>query len=642
MTELQHVGNANYPELYVDDKPELSFDDIVRKLENELLMSDGPPSIDGLVSGLDAVERKLRKGGLRETGNREALIENRYTRLATVIARVAAHPEVTITHNQLVDICRRKQQITYIFNASGYRNMKHLVELAAEASEEANQYRLKAVKAAVLLAFMGLEDVSDDQMQRALAQPPRVLLTLMLGWLNQRAILTEQGERNRTLLLQSGELIRDVEINDKEIPYIVNAYMYCTYACTPNKNEFKKHLNHLLKQRMTAAGLKVKPTQRVTVERPKMVVIHERFHHHHAMYRCYAPYIEALKGRFQLISVSEEEMITDQSAALFDQSIKWPPDKPSITKMAAVIQKLQPDIIYYPSLGMSHWTVMLSNLRLAPIQFMTLGHPATSQSTEIDYVFLPEIGDDPSGIFSERVLTGASVTMFAPHSELPEDLPPLPEPSNREVRIGINSKVMKLSYRLLNICARLDKESPIPITFIFFPGERFLFFDGLVAAIRARLPTAKVLPYIDYPRFISELSKCDLTLAAFPFGNTNSTVDTCLMGLPTVAHYGPEPSEQGDYSVLDMAGFDELLVTDTDEAYFAKAMSLIEDVAERKNVARGKSRNEIRQRLFEVEAKGANKIFSDVIWHVYLHHEAMIESGKRVFRYHQLLADSHD
>ena len=636
-----HEGTAGYPEDFEPELKDQSFDDIVRMMEADILMSGAPPSVDKLINALDELGKKCEKGGLRECNNQEAVVENRYTRLATVITHVAAHPEVTITHNQLVDICRRKQTIAYIFAASGYRNMKHLVEVAAERLDD-GAYRIKAVKAAVLLAFMGIEDVSPDQMQRALTQPPRVLLTLMLGWLNQRAILTEQGEQNRTLLLQAGELIKDVEINDREIPYIVNAYMYCTYASTPDKNHFKAHLNQLLKKRMIAAKITPQPVKRVTVERPKILVIHERFSDNHAMYRCYAPYIEALRERFFLVSVAEEAMITPASEALFDQSIKWPKDRPSIAKMAEVIQKQQPDLIYYPSLGMSHWTVMLSNLRLAPIQLLTLGHPATSQSTEIDYVFLPQIDDDPSQIFSERVLTGKSVTMFAAHSDLPADLPPLPSPSDREVRIGINSKVMKLSYRLLNICVRLEKESPIPISFVFFPGERFLFFDGLVAAIRARLPTAKVLPYIDYPRFISELSKCDISLAAFPFGNTNSTVDTCLMGLPTVAHYGPEPSAQGDYVVLDMAGFDKSLVADTDEAYFAKALSLIIDVAERKNASLGKSRDEIRQRLFEVEATGAKEVFSDVIWHVYRHHEAMIESGQRVFPYQQLLAGDHD
>lgn len=634
-------GTADYPELYKPKQPDLSFDDLVRQLEQELLMTEGTPSVDNLIEGLDAIQHQCSRGGLRETKNREALIENRYTRLATVIGHVATHPGVTITHNQLTDICRRKQQITYIFNASGYRNMKHLIELAAESGENGS-YRLKAVKAAVLLAFMGIEDVSSDQMQRALTQPPRVLFTLMLGWLNQRAVLTPQGENNRTLLLKSGELIKDVEISDKEIPYIVNAYMYCTYACTPDKNHFKAYLNQLLKNRMTAANLKVKPVQRVTVDRPKLMVIHERFHHTHAMYRCYAPYIEALRERFQLISVSEEEMITPESEALFDQAIKWPPKRPSIANMVSVIQDQQPDLIYYPSLGMSHWTVMLSNLRLAPIQLMTLGHPATSQSTVIDYVFLPQIEDDPSPVFSERVLTGTNVTMFAAHTALPVDLPELPEPSDREVRIAINSKVMKLSHRLLDICVRLEKESPIPINFVFFPGERFLFFDGLVAAIRACLPTATVLPYIEYPRFISELSKCDISLAAFPFGNTNSTVDTCLMGLPTVAHYGPEPSSSGDYVVLDMAGFDESLVADNDEDYFAKALRLIKDVAERKNATMGKSRDEIRQSLFEVDASGAKEIFSDVIWHVFRHHEAMLESGQRVFPYQKLLAGNYD
>ena len=185
---------------------------------------------------------------------------------------------------------------------------------------------------------------------------------------------------------------------------------------------------------------------------------------------------------------------------------------------------------YYPSLGMSHWTVLLAQIRLAPIQFMTHGHPATSMSPQIDYVYLNEICGDHNTLHSEKVLMGPSLLNFDAHNELPKELPSLVAPSDREVRVAVNSKVMKLSSRLMDVCARLHENAAQKVRFSFFPGERNLYFDGLTAAIRSRLPSADVIPYVSYEQFLNEMCKCDMALSAFPFGNTNSTVDTSLSG----------------------------------------------------------------------------------------------------------------
>ena len=76
-------------------------------------------------------------------------------------------------------------------------------------------------------------------------------------------------------------------------------------------------------------------------------------------------------------------------------------------------------------------------MRLAPIQIANLGHPATTMTDNIDYVYTPRMEGDQ--VFSERVLVGESGS-FQAHSEIDEELPPLVEPSDREVRVAVNSR----------------------------------------------------------------------------------------------------------------------------------------------------------------------------------------------------------
>ena len=104
---------------------------------------------------------------------------------------------------------------------------------------------LPGARAAVLLAFISLDDVSDELMAAAFRQPPNVLLVLVIGWLNQRAVLTSRGEKNRGLLLTNGQLLEQAVLEDKHIGLLVNAWMYCSYATHPNKHDIKIWFNKL-------------------------------------------------------------------------------------------------------------------------------------------------------------------------------------------------------------------------------------------------------------------------------------------------------------------------------------------------------------------------------------------------------------
>ena len=71
----------------------------------------------------------------------------------------------------------------------------------------------------------------------------------------------------------------------------------------------------------------------------------------------------------------------------------------------ALARELRPDIIYYPSIGLSPLAVPLSNLRLAPLQLAAAGHPATTHAPGIDAMLVEEDTLGDAACFSERVVT---------------------------------------------------------------------------------------------------------------------------------------------------------------------------------------------------------------------------------------------
>ena len=586
---------------------------------------------------IDALQLECEQlGSLRERGVSPADRDHWYTRLATALTTYITSPELTFTMAQVEAVSRRKQTVAYIFNASGYRTMNHLVSLMSVRKD--GRAVLAADKAPVLFAFLCIDDLTNELLDVALAQSPRLLFVLLLGWLNTRAVLTERGETNRARLLQSGALIQNSDVFERDISQMINAWMYSSYASCAEKHEIKKFFNRLLRKLMpwTEPPLNVPALTGTT--KPTMLIIHERFTQVHAMYRCYAPSIRSLSRYFNLVALVEEEHIDNVGKTLFDDTILIPKQK-NMMEIVDKVTGLRPHVIYYPSLGMSHWTVMLAQLRLAPVQIMTHGHPATSMSKVIDYAYVCEMEGDLSLINSETVIVGPASADLEPHSHMPSELPGPVEATDRQVRVAVNSKVMKLSHRLIAICKRLQKSAAVPVVFSFFPGERGLFFDGLEAAIKAHIPAAEVVKYINYNSFLSEVSKCDLALAAFPFGNTNSTVDTALLGIPTVAHFGPESPAQSDRQMLRSAGLADWLVCRSDEEYFETALELINNPSKRLDALNGLSREDIALRLYENAPTKDENPFAEVCLHLHKNHLDIQKSGKRVIHYKSLLND---
>ena len=70
---------------------------------------------------------------------------------------------------------------------------------------------------------------------------------------------------------------------------------------------------------------------------------------------------------------------------------------------------------------------------------------------------------------------------------------------------------------------------------------------------------------------------CDFALSAFPFGNTNSTVDTALLGLPNIAHFGPECPAQSDRGFLRLQGYRHGRLRTDEEFWLLLALEFVTD-----------------------------------------------------------------
>ena len=608
------------PEITIQDG---EFPTIIREYERGIAKGENTFNLT-----LDTL-RKINvygktKGSLLRRGVPEHQLEHWYTRLAAALTRFAATP-LSINDKMLYALALRKPEIVYAFAASGYRGTAHLIHLCAQDSEGTNfQYDRSTLL--LMLSMLSINDLPFEMLKAAVNLPPEHYFILSMGWLSERAVISQQGENNRTYLIDTSDKYSDIDIEVDALSPLAKVWMYCTYADSPNKHKIKVPLNNLLRQFVAKQNVNIKPVTYIKKTKPTVLVINEYFQKTHAMYRCYAPFLRSLKEDFNLIGLADEKVIDKKERDIFSYIKAENYDAMPFEKLVEIINKIKPDIIYYPSVGMRWWVLMLANLRLAPIQIASLGHPATTQSEAIDYIFTGFQEGNLNEIYSERTLTTPEFYTADAHPLQKEVLDlkkaETPQTDRNKINIAINAKVMKLSYRMLNVCKRLSQNTEKEIIFHFFPGEVGIFDDGIRAYLKRELPNCIVYTTANYLDFMRNLNNCDISLAAFPFGNTNSTVDACVLRMPVVAHFGAEMSAQSDRLVMRSVRYPEWMISYNDEDYYQTAKRLVDEYF---------SGFDIRTHLFEsaspeeinVENATESTYIRDLFLHLYNNYHAL-------------------
>lgn len=552
---------------------------------------------------------------------------NFYTRIAAAVTSLVNAPQFRLTEVQFAALCGRKSTLEGIFMLSGFGSPAHLLRFHAKPAADGS-LTMTGQQAFFLSLFFSLDQLPPELVQAIQQLPPDWQLMLTMGWLTAPFVHTTAGEANRTALFAAHERLRQSSLSPHGTALLglSSAWMYCSYADSPQKHALKASLNTVWRRLGEANGVRGRSRPYRVTDKPVIAVVAERMSAGHAMHRSYGACIEQLRPRFRVVCLVHEHYYNADTAYLFDEVIAFKGIN-SLTTMAGQLVKLQPDIIYYPSLGMSEWTPPLAAQRFAPIQFMTLGHPAPAMMDTIDYSLVQAGHGEVAVEFGVKVLERQAWGTFVPHEELDVSKVQRGHEDDGKLHIAINSSQMKLSPRFLTLCERLERESRRPLHFHFFASASGLSYDQMEAVLLPRFRHMTLHPPRPYGQFLENLARCDLALAAFPFGNTNSTVDTCLLGIPTVAYVANEVLSIGDRDVLRMVGMPDWLVSRTDEDYFKVAMKLVHEDDARETLATQLRNTDVAGRLFAPPRDEDKTEFVDAIWWMYQNHEALQKSS---------------
>lgn len=516
------------------------------------------------------------------------------TQMAELVTRLFRDPNFHITDAGAQRFFTLQRWLGIIFATSPYINADHILRSYNHNPNPQHPLdihiendRNTLIKFAILYLPESNVSVNLDALWQI---DPIICASLCFALQSPRFTGTPAAFEKRHVLLQwFPDKLAQLSSLDK-LPATIthDVYMHCSYDIDQKKHLVKQALNQIIRKYIIASNWHDRDTSSIKLRngKPVMVVVLEHFHASHSIYRTHSTSLTAAREQFYIIGIGNNN-IDEAGRAVFDEFHLIAENESVLAQMHAIrtlCEEQHPAVLYMPSIGMDLLNIFLSNTRLAPIQTIALGHPATTYSDFIEYVVVEDdyVGDEKC--FSETLIRlPKNALPYVPSSAQPEHIEFYLNENPDTVHIGIAATTMKLNPYFLEACRAIRDRAKVNIHFHFALGQSLGITHPYVSRfIRSYLGNdATTYAHSPYPTYLSILNRCDMMLNPFPFGNTNGIIDMVTLGLVGICKTGPEVHEHIDQGLFQRLGLPDWLITQTADEYVACAIRLAENHEER-------------------------------------------------------------
>lgn len=404
--------------------------------------------------------------------------------------------------------------------------------------------------------------------------------------LRGRLKTTAEAEKFVTELLANPALSRFV-LSDPTFPLVEetsHAYFDATYGAAGLDETLRNCINRQIQKNFKFEY------KNPAADKKRVLVISAFMCRGHSVYRCIAPLIAALKPDYHValfhVSLADHDRLDRE---LFDEIHTMGVDATTASFTPAMLKNILKQnygTLLYPDIGLSRPSLILANLRLAPVQITTYGHPVTSGKTEIDYYVggqAVESPHDPQQNFTEQLLL---MPGLAVEPVKPDYTPKFAAPPHPWVEIGLSWGEMKITHTHLLRLQEIQKAAKVPVRFHFIgiSNTRLTFITAqrdLVAMFGA--DAVKISPPLPHAEYMAAVESCDLFLDSWHFGSYNRVVDALICHKPYVTLTGEVSYTRFAATLLRQVGVPEL-IAETPEAFIALAARTINDTTWRQEL----------------------------------------------------------
>lgn len=363
---------------------------------------------------------------------------------------------------------------------------------------------------------------------------------------------------------------------------IADVYFGATYIDHENDRNIKNRLNMAIQNSPFCRNAVINNTPNPK----KIAVITSMWHERHSVYRTLSEFVSSLADSYELTLIYLGRNRPELNIRAFSRIVYLDSSKGALN--LTPIKNNDYMVVYFPDVGMSPESILLSNLRLAPIQICGTGHPVSTFGSMIDYFISGvdiELPDECQKNYSERLvlLPGFGAIHNYPNYDI-KNL----EKTRSEVIINCSWLSQKVNYPLVELLKQIKETAKTSVFFQFFSGSS-LRKNGFVPFIRdlekiLGVGAFEVVPGKPYPEYMALMEQGDLSLDPYPFGGSNIMTDSLFLRKPTVSFEGTRWYGRIGSQMLKQVGMEELVATDP-ENYVELAVKLIDDVDYRSHIA---------------------------------------------------------
>jgi len=548
--------------------------------------------------------------------------EAQATLVASAITSWLCDKEYNLTRPAFNVFTRYKRAISQVFEISGYRGTGHFLRRFGTKRPD-GAISLSSAEIPKLFCGLSINALTPEIVDLLLRQKPTLSWPFAMGFLSEQVAWSETAEAARSKILASAEVWKDIPTDAANVVNLGPAYMGCSYAEASHKHDIKRAMNSMARRWLMEHGVtdaKLGEKRRAVKRKPTLLIIAELYDSTHAMHRCYGPAIRSLKDKFKLIYMSPTGKCDPAIEYMFDKVDKTAFSNTNPKVFFDKAKSYRPDVIYYPSVGMRLVSILGSNLRLAPIQIMTYGHPATTYSEYMDYSLIVEglIGNENT--ISDKILYWYEKARYEQRGDARPPKANIRQNPN-VIRIAVPAWSRKITPEFLSVCQEIQKQSNKPVEFYFYPNGVGALFQAFKRRIEDML-NATVLPRTNYNDYLNSLNTCDIFLSTFPFGATNGILDAGPQGLPIVNLKGDEMHAMNDSEMVSHFNQPEWLSVESTKAYLEAVLRLIANDEERIAISNANAEYDYNVGMM-VASDGDCRSFGTAVEVAYKHHEVL-------------------
>lgn len=541
-------------------------------------------------------------------------------RVAVAMSELFSDPKLDISEGGAQRFFTLQRWINMIFASSPFVNADHVLQAYNRNPDKTNlfDFHLDNTKSSLIkFCILYLPESNINVNLDALWNlDPELCASLCFALQSPRFIGTEQSFSKRGTLLQwFPEKLATIE-NLNNIPSAIShdVYMHCSYDIAENKHWVKQALNQVIRRHLLQGGWVDRDVTKLGERdgKPVMVILLEHFHSSHSIYRTHSTSMIAARERFHLIGVGNDA-VDAAGQAVFDEFHLLKGDNifGKLNELKEICEKNGAAVLYMPSIGMDLTTIFASNTRLAPVQVIALGHPATTHSDFIEYVIVEDDYVGSEKCFSEQLLRLPKDALpYVPSALAPQHVEYRLRENPEVVNIGIASTTMKLNPYFLAALKAIRDRANVKVHFHFALGQSsgvtHPYVERFIKSYLGNDATAH--PHAPYDQYLRILHNCDMMINPFPFGNTNGIIDMVTLGLVGVCKTGAEVHEHIDEGLFKRLGLPEWLIANTVDEYVERAIRLAENHQERLELRRHIIENNGLQTLFTGDPSPMGKV----------------------------------